>query len=86
LCCWCKKPVSFPPVLKYLEMELRNTGNRERLAYYHPHWTRNTAPLLDELGAVIDHVASGSGTEMLLCYTIDGVGRYLPSGISESAP
>ncbi len=71
LCCWCKRPVIFPPVMKYLELELKNSGNRERLAYYHPHWTRRTAPLLDELGAVIDHVEAfstgGSCTEENFC-------------------
>jgi len=60
LCCWCKKPVIFAPVMKYLEFELRNAGNREPLAYYHAHWTRDTSPLLDELGAVIDHVEAFS--------------------------
>jgi len=24
--------------------------------YYHPHWKRDKAPLLDELGATVDHV------------------------------
>ncbi len=28
--------------------------------YYHAHWTRRDAPLLDELGAVIDHVEAHS--------------------------
>jgi 5-methylcytosine-specific restriction endonuclease McrA len=71
LCCWCKKPVIFAPVMKYLELELRNAGNHEPLAYYHAHWTRNTSPLLDELGAVIDHVEAfvtgGADTEDNLC-------------------
>ena len=34
---------------------------------YHAHWTRATAPLLDELGAVLDHVtaqkAGGAASE-----------------------
>lgn len=55
LCHWCKRPIIFPPVMKYLELELKNAGIRESLAYYHAHWTRDTAPLLDELGACIDH-------------------------------
>jgi 5-methylcytosine-specific restriction endonuclease McrA len=41
--------------MKFLEAEARNAG-RSGLAYYHAHWTRDGAPLLDELGAVIDHV------------------------------
>ena len=60
LCCWCKKPVIFAPVMKYLEYELRNAGQHGRLAYYHAHWTRDGSPLLDELGAVIDHITAFS--------------------------
>jgi len=71
LCCWCKKPVIFSPVMKYLELELRNSGYTGPLAYYHLHGTRNGAPLLDELCAVIDHVEAfstgGQDTEENLC-------------------
>src|SRR4051794_12731161 len=56
LCCWYKRPVIFPPVMKFLELELRAAGQVQPLAYYHAHWTRDGSPLLDELGAVIDHV------------------------------
>lgn len=61
LCGWCKRPVIFAPVMKLLEMEVRNLGQNGPLAYYHAHWTRNGAPLLDELGAVLDHVEAFSG-------------------------
>jgi 5-methylcytosine-specific restriction endonuclease McrA len=56
LCRWCKRPVVFAPALKYLERELRMSGETMPIAWYHAHWTRANAPLLDELGAVIDHV------------------------------
>ena len=56
LCRWCRKPVIFAPVMKFVESELRQSGHAGDLAYYHAHWTRQGAPLLDELGAVIDHV------------------------------
>jgi 5-methylcytosine-specific restriction endonuclease McrA len=56
LCRWCKRPVIFNPVMKYLEIEVRRAGHAEPLAYYHKNWTRGGAPLLDELGAVVDHV------------------------------
>ena len=46
--------------MRYIEIELRNAGNTEPLAYYHGHWTRAGAPLLDELGAVLDHVVAFS--------------------------
>jgi hypothetical protein len=42
--------------MKYVECEIRHCGQDAMLAYYHAHWTRADAPLLDELGAVIDHV------------------------------
>ena len=41
--------------MRRIELELRNGGCVSPLAYYHLHWTRTTAPLLDELGAVLDH-------------------------------
>jgi 5-methylcytosine-specific restriction endonuclease McrA len=46
--------------MKFLERELRNSGRVDPLAYYHAHWTRDSAPLLDELGAVIDHIEAFS--------------------------
>jgi HNH endonuclease len=71
LCCRCKKPVIFSPVMKLLELELRTAGHRKAVAYYHAHWTRDGAPLLDELGAVLDHVdafsSGGPCTEENLC-------------------
>lgn len=42
--------------MKLLAEELTTSGHSEPLAYYHLHWTRDGAPLLDELGASIDHV------------------------------
>jgi len=56
LCRWCNRPVIFAPVMKFLEREIRNAGYSAPLSYHHAHWTRANAPLLDELGAVIDHV------------------------------
>ncbi len=71
LCCWCKKPVIFGPVMKVLELEVRNANHAGPLAYYHAHWTRDGSPLLDELGAVIDHVdafsTGGPCSEENLC-------------------
>src|SRR5690242_6904839 len=70
LCCWCKKPVIFGPVMKYLKLEVESAGERAP-AYYHSHWTREGCPLLDELGAVLDHVEAfttgGPCTEENLC-------------------
>lgn len=53
--------------MRCIELELRNSGCSSPLAYHHLHWTRTTAPLLDELGAVLDHKeahsSGGSDTE-----------------------
>jgi 5-methylcytosine-specific restriction endonuclease McrA len=46
--------------MKYLEREVRKTGSDSPLAYHHAHWTREGAPLLDLLGAVIDHIEAFS--------------------------
>jgi hypothetical protein len=46
--------------MKLLEREIRGAGNGNQLAYYHAHWTRAGAPLLDLLGAVIDHIEAVS--------------------------
>ena len=50
----------FAPLMRLLEMEVRNAGHNGPLAYYHAHWTRDGAPLLDELGGVLDHVEAFS--------------------------
>jgi 5-methylcytosine-specific restriction endonuclease McrA len=60
ICRWCDRPVIFPPVMRLIECEVRAAGNGAPLAYHHAHWTRANAPLLDMLGAVIDHVAAYS--------------------------
>jgi 5-methylcytosine-specific restriction endonuclease McrA len=60
LCYWCKRPVIFSPAMKLLDAEVRNAVYGVRPAYYHPHGTREGAPLLDELGAAIDHIEAFS--------------------------
>lgn len=59
LCSWCKRPVVFSPTFKLLQTKVRASGFLS-VAYYHPHGTRRDAPLLDELGAAIDHVQAFS--------------------------
>lgn len=68
ICQLCDRPVIFAPVMRLVENCVRATGKTEPpLSYYHAHWTRAGAPLLDELGAVIDHIeafsAGGASTE-----------------------
>lgn len=60
VCRWCNRPVIFAPVMRLIEAKVRKAGRDEPLSYYHLHWTRAGAPLLDELGAVIDHVEAFS--------------------------
>ena len=60
VCRWCNRPVIFAPIMRLIESETRKGGRHEPLSYYHAHWTRDGAPLLDELGAVIDHVDAHS--------------------------
>jgi 5-methylcytosine-specific restriction endonuclease McrA len=60
LCQWCERPVIFAPALRLLEREVRNSGFAGPLAYYHAHGTRDGAPLLDELWAVLDHAHAHS--------------------------
>ncbi len=60
ICRWCGRPVIFAPALKYLEEFARNEGFGGPLAYHDPRWRRDRAPLLDHLGAVIDHVEAHS--------------------------
>ncbi len=56
LCRWCGRPVIFAPAMRYLEQFVKRTGFVGSLAYHDARWRRDRAPLLDHLGAVIDHV------------------------------
>jgi 5-methylcytosine-specific restriction endonuclease McrA len=60
ICRWCGRPVVFAPAMKYLRDFARTNGSSAAIAYHDNHWTRRNAPLLDELGAVIDHVEAHS--------------------------
>lgn len=67
LCRWCGRPTIFSPTLRLLQLFVSRSGNQAPLAYYHPNWRRDTAPLLDHMGAVIDHVeafATGGADEL----------------------
>ena len=61
LCQSCNRPVIFAPAMRLLAGLVHNAATREASpAYYHTHWTRTHAPLLDELGACIDHIKAHS--------------------------
>jgi 5-methylcytosine-specific restriction endonuclease McrA len=60
LCHVCRRPLVFPFALKQLA-ELVDAEGREPLpSYFNLNWRRDKAPLLDELGASIDHVHAWS--------------------------
>src|SRR5690349_13621548 len=56
LCRYCMSPVIFAPAMKYLERMVTASSPATAVAYYDKNWRRDKAPLLDRLGAVIDHV------------------------------
>lgn len=60
MCRWCGRPVVFAPAMKYLERLVRGHGFTGALAYHDERWRRDRSPLLDYLGAVIDHVEAHS--------------------------
>ena len=60
LCRWCHRPVVFAPALKFLDGLARDRGHEGPLAYHHKQCRRDQPPLLDHLGAVIDHVEAFS--------------------------
>lgn len=56
LCRWCDRPVIFGVAMRLLDREMKNADWKGKPAYYHARGTRDGAPLLDELWAVVDHV------------------------------
>ena len=56
LCYVCRRPLIFPFALRHLANLVPDTLLSSPLAYYDLNWRRDRAPLLDELGASIDHV------------------------------
>jgi 5-methylcytosine-specific restriction endonuclease McrA len=60
MCRWCGRPVIFAPVMRYLDLFIRQHGFTGPLAYHDVRWRRDKAPLLDHMGAVIDHVQAHS--------------------------
>ena len=64
LCRWCHRPTVFSPTFRLMQVFVERSGYQAPLAYFHPNWRRDAAPLLDHMGAVIDHVvAFASGGE-----------------------
>ncbi len=56
LCSLCGRPTIFHLALKYLDEFVHANGYNRPTAYFHDRWRRDAAPLLDELGSMIDHV------------------------------
>ncbi len=55
ICSYCGRPVVFHPSLRLLQ-EFVNEHGFDGSGYYHRNWINDDAPLLDYLGAVIDHI------------------------------
>jgi hypothetical protein len=53
-CRWCDRPVILAQAMKYLAEEIRSERNTPLRGYYHENWKREEAPLLHDLGAVVD--------------------------------
>jgi 5-methylcytosine-specific restriction endonuclease McrA len=58
LCHLCRRPVVLHAALRLLQVHVRHQLPNALLAYWHPNWRRDAAPLLDEPGASIDHVTA----------------------------
>jgi len=56
LCYLCKRPLVFPFALRQLADLVAREAPSRTIAYYNLNWRRDSAPLLDELGASVDHV------------------------------
>lgn len=55
LCHYCRRPTVFAPAMKYLQRWVIENGTQVPFAYHHERWRRDTSPLLDDLGVVLDH-------------------------------
>lgn len=56
LCRWCHRPTVFSPTFRLMQILVQASGHAAPLAYFHKNWRRDASPLLDHMGAVIDHI------------------------------
>ena len=56
LCSHCRRPTVFHLALKLMSEAVTAALAPKALAYWHPQWRRDASPLLDELGASVDHI------------------------------
>jgi 5-methylcytosine-specific restriction endonuclease McrA len=54
ICYYCGRPVVFHPSMRLFQEFVKKSGFD--CGYYHRNWTNAYSPLLDHLGAVIDHI------------------------------
>ena len=69
LCQYCGAPVVFAPAMRMVQLWTADHGapGSPVPAYYHPNWSRDRAPLLDWLGAVVHRrlaESRGGGTDL----------------------
>ena len=58
LCFYCHRPTVFPPAFRLLAESIASELPDVPIAIWDGLWRRDKAPLLDELGACIDHIHS----------------------------
>lgn len=58
LCHLCRRPLVLNCALRLLQNVVTAALPGPMPAYWHPNWRRDDAPLLNELGACIDHVVA----------------------------
>ena len=56
LCSHCRRPTIFHLALRELSTMVRAESAELSLAYWDSGWSRDGAPLLDELAAMVDHI------------------------------
>jgi 5-methylcytosine-specific restriction endonuclease McrA len=61
ICYLCRRPTIFSLALKRLDVLVRKSMPGVPLAYWNLQWRRDSAPLLDELAACVDHIEAYSG-------------------------
>jgi 5-methylcytosine-specific restriction endonuclease McrA len=60
LCSLCHEPTIFAAAMRLAGLFVQGLNYELKIAYHDPQWRRDSAPLLDELGCVIDHVVAFS--------------------------
>lgn len=58
MCSHCRRPTVFPPALKLMAERVAKVLLDVPISYWDERWRRDQSPLLDLLGASVDHVVA----------------------------